>query len=271
MTTDRAMPETVIFTDLDETLLERQNYSFDPALPALKLIRERGIPLVAVSSKTASEIELYRKRLLNTHPFVSENGGGIFIPEGYFKKTLMGHNVTRLCGYDAIVMGTPYPKLRKALAALRREGFSDIRGFGDMSTREIELLTGLTPEEARLASERQFDEPFVFNGDPKGLSEAVLKKGLSIIRGRLHHLSGENDKGKAVEILISLYRNLLGDIRTIALGDSPADESMLNKVDHPILIRKDNGSHDIGVTAPGLVISNSTGPEGWNRAVLDLI
>jgi len=30
------------------------------------------------------EIEYYRKKLDNNHPFISENGGGIFIPKGYF-------------------------------------------------------------------------------------------------------------------------------------------------------------------------------------------
>jgi len=72
------MAKTIIFTDLDGTLLHPQTYSFDAAMPALKLIKEKDIPLILCSSKTRAEIEVYRKKLDNQHPFVSENGGGIF-------------------------------------------------------------------------------------------------------------------------------------------------------------------------------------------------
>ena len=74
----------IIITDLDGTLLHHRTYSFEEAKPALDLVRRQGIPLVICSSKTRAEIEVYRKRLDNNHPFISENGGGIYIPAGYF-------------------------------------------------------------------------------------------------------------------------------------------------------------------------------------------
>ena len=74
----------IIVTDLDGTLLHPRTYSFEEALPALKLVRERGVPLVLCSSKTRAELEVCRKRLDNGHPFISENGGGIYLPAGYF-------------------------------------------------------------------------------------------------------------------------------------------------------------------------------------------
>ena len=48
----------VIFTDLDGTLLDHENYSFRMALPALDLLRRRGVPVVPVSSKTAPEFSM---------------------------------------------------------------------------------------------------------------------------------------------------------------------------------------------------------------------
>ena len=77
-------PKLVIFSDLDGCLLDRQTYSFEPAQAALRLIKGKIIPLILVSSKTRVEIEEYRRRLKNDHPFVSENGGAVFIPKGYF-------------------------------------------------------------------------------------------------------------------------------------------------------------------------------------------
>ncbi len=78
------MKKLIIFTDLDGTLLDYSTYSFEAAIPALQLLKEKNIPLIICSSKTGKEIEHYRKKLGNTHPFISENGGGIFIPKGYF-------------------------------------------------------------------------------------------------------------------------------------------------------------------------------------------
>ena len=72
------MSKIIVFTDLDGTLLHPKTYSFEAAMPALKLIKEKDIPIILCSSKTRAEIEVYRKKLDNQHPFVSENGGGIF-------------------------------------------------------------------------------------------------------------------------------------------------------------------------------------------------
>ena len=82
---------------------------------------------------------------------------------------------------------------------------------------------------------------------------------------------GENDKGKAVEMLKGLYRRKLGDIMTIALGDSPVDFPMLEKADYPILVRNYKGEHDGGISLPNLIKAEGIGPDGWNRALLSLI
>ena len=73
----------VIFTDLDGTLLDAA-YSFLPAAPALEAVRRTSVPLVICSSKTRREIESYRIRLGNHDPFIAENGGAVYVPEGYF-------------------------------------------------------------------------------------------------------------------------------------------------------------------------------------------
>ena len=72
--------QTIIFTDLDETLLN-QDYSFSEAERALEIIRDKEVPLIICSSKTRAEIEVYQAKLRIDWPFISENGGGIFIPK----------------------------------------------------------------------------------------------------------------------------------------------------------------------------------------------
>lgn len=267
------MKQPVIFTDLDGTLLDHETYSFGPALPALNLIKEKCIPLVICSSKTLREIEWYRENLGNSHPFISENGGGIFIPSGYFDTLgqFLGLAETLEDGYVMIRLGAPYRKLRRALRELRNEGFG-ITGFGDMTTAEVAAVTGLPGEQAAMARERDFDEPFLLNGDDTvtvKLQEAIRLKGFNLTQGRFFHILGGSDKGKAVAILADLYRRKYGEITTCALGDSLNDLPMLEQVDYPVLVKKHDGRHDPRIKAPRLVKAEGIGSEGWNLAVVE--
>jgi len=268
--------QPVIFTDLDGTLLDAKTYAFTAALPALELVKAEGIPLVFCTSKTRVEIEHWRARLENPHPFISENGGAVFVPPSYFQVEDIGAVWSRretVAGYSVLVLGTPYVLLRKALEELRVMGF-DVRGFGDMDAQEVSEITGLRLEEANLAKRREFDEPFVYSGDPAGfgaLLDSLREKGLRYAKGRLCHLTGDNDKGKAVEILRGLYERKFGSVFTIALGDSPVDFPMLEKVDYPVLVRNHKGEHEPGIVLPSLLRTDEIGPEGWNKALLDLI
>jgi mannosyl-3-phosphoglycerate phosphatase len=269
------MRRVVVFTDLDGTLLDHFTYSFDAAVPALRLLKEKAVPLVICSSKTRKEIEYYREKLHNHHPFVSENGGGIFIPRGYFAFEVLcpGFSVSDENDYKVIRLGAAYPDLRRAMEELRTEGFP-VKGFGDMAVAEVAELTRMSLEEAAAAKERDFDEPFIIEGEhaetPR-LVDAIRARGFTHTRGRFHHLMGGSDKGKAVSILSELYRKKLGDISTIALGDSPNDLPMLEKADFPVLIEKPGGGWDPLIDAPNLIRADGVGPEGWNRAVLKLL
>ena len=55
-TRSAARPTMLVFTDLDGTLLDHNDYGYGPALPALTELKARDIPLVLASSKTAAEI-----------------------------------------------------------------------------------------------------------------------------------------------------------------------------------------------------------------------
>lgn len=268
------MNRLIIFTDLDGTLLDSSTYSFEPALPALRELSRLDIPLILCSSKTRKEIEFYRERLGNRHPFISENGGGIFLPKGYFS-SLQGlqHPVIDEERYTVIRLGAHYEDLRKALSQLREMGFG-VRGFGDMTVTEIEEATGLSRDEAEMAKERDFDEPFLFQRDDAELPrllEAIKGLGFSFTEGRFLHILGESDKGKAVSILKGLYRAASGPVVIAALGDSPNDIPMLAQADVKIVVPHPDGRHDSRIDLPGLKRVEGIGPEGWNKAVLDLL
>ncbi len=310
----------VVFSDLDATLLDHQTYSFQAVLPALKKMKERNIPLVLCTSKTRAETEVIAGELGLKHPFIVENGGAIFIPEGYFpgsfyKKARV--KVTRKEGYEVIQLGVPYRRLRSVFKMMRKKTGLKMVGFGDLSVKEIASVTGLGQKEAEMAARREYDEPFFLEnsfecrlienlpnpdehiigqnhsvgpvpGEAAGfwpdqksedtedrdklysqLKELALSCGLEITSGgRFYHLTGKNDKGRAVRILKRLYRLQLGKIITAGLGDSENDWPMLRAVDLPVLVARPDGRQ---VKTPGigvkLIRALRPGPAGWAEAV----
>ncbi|MBL7032290.1 MAG: HAD-IIB family hydrolase [Nitrospira sp.] len=268
-------PELIIFTDLDGTLLN-SSYSFDKALPALKLINEKRVPLIICSSKTSAEIEVIRKNLQNHHPFVSENGGGIYIPKNSKCQIANAkYAIEELDKYYLIKIGADYADLRTALAEIRDEGF-DVRGFGDMSSGEVAELTGLNESDAELAKIRQFDETFIFEGSEasvEDLKERINSRGFNYTQGEYFHIMGNSDKGRAVEILKMLYKTEDANVITAAFGDSLNDIEMLNNVDRSFLVQKEDGSYNRQVLdeVKGCIKVDGIGPVGWNKAVIELI
>jgi mannosyl-3-phosphoglycerate phosphatase len=263
----------IIFTDLDGTLLDHDTYSFDPAREALKEIEQRKIPLVLCTSKTRTEVERYRQLLNNDDPFIVENGGATFIPIGHFPFAYPYQR--EAAGYHIIEYGIPYPRLVEMMRAVRAESGASISGFSDLSEEQVAALTGLPAEAARLAKVREYDEPFVVKGPPEELDRVnrlFRKRGFRCARGgRFDHLTGPNDKGKAVSDLVRLFKRAHGEIRTVGIGDSQNDLPMLCAVDVPILVQRIDGRHDPTVRAPNLIRVQGIGPKGWRTAVVDLL
>jgi mannosyl-3-phosphoglycerate phosphatase len=267
-------PFVVIFTDLDGTLLDHQTYKWEEAQPALTLCEQLQVPVILASSKTRAEMEVFRHELGLTSPFISENGGGIFFPaEGAHP---VPPDTVLEGGLWKWSLGLSYHLLVKALREIRDELGWKIRGFSDMSLEEISDLTGLDLASSRLASLREYDEPFMLveegKRDPDALHNAAKKRGLNVTSGgRFHHLHGKNDKGLSVEKVVAWYGEHRSHVVTMALGDSPNDFNMLKRVDHPVLIRSSRQFPGVREMIPGLQITKEKGPRGWNAAVLDLL
>jgi len=267
-------PQIIIFTDLDGTLLDYQNYSFDAAQKALKKIKDSQIPLIICTSKTRAEIELWRKRLNNNDAFISENGGAIFFPKMDILPNLP--KVIEKNGYKIIELGIHYSELLIMFRRLKDIFGKKIRGFSEMEVDEIAHLTGLSRDEAELAKRREYTEPFLFTGNENEMK--ILEKNIDRMKlkltqgGRFFHLLGDNDKGKALIIVSEIYKKKFPQLKTIALGDSYNDLPMLQKVDIPILVQKIGGGFDERIkNIPNLIRASGIGPEGWNKALLEVL
>jgi len=267
----------LIFTDLDGTLLDHHTYSWAAAEEALGEIERRRVPLVFVTSKTRAELEVLRRDLSHTHPFITENGGGIFIPHGYFNLHIEG--ARRVGRHHCFALARPYAEITAALEEIAAEVGTSVVGFHQMSAREIAQNTGLDLRQAERARQRDFDEPFFFAGaserETQRFAQAAKRRGMEVMSGgRFWHLVSGSDKGRAVRHLTKLYRGAgRGRLHTVGLGNSLNDLPLLTVVDHAVVLPRPDGSFDPDLVSrlPHATRAHAPGPVGWNQAVLRIL
>lgn len=258
----------LIFTDLDGTFLNHDNYSFDASFEALRKIEEENIPLIFTISKTKAEVERLQLEVGICEPFIVENGAALFIPDGY-----QGFDCSFLQQYDdkrVMVFGQAYAKVLEFYRHYKEE--FGMLGFSEMSDLQVIELTGLSQTSVLLAKQRDFSEPFILEDESKieALQQMAHCYELKITKGgRFYHLMGElQDKGIAVIETIELFEKLYKEkVQSIALGDSENDIPMLERVKLPIIIQKHDGTY-LDITIPNLQKSTYEGSQGWNEMVL---
>lgn len=261
----------VIFTDLDGTLLDDETYSWEAARPALELLSRREIPLVFCTSKTRAEVEVYRTSLRNPHPFIVENGAAVFVPPDYFPFPV--DSSVRRDSYDVVEFGDRYSDLVDALHTASAASGAAVLGFHQMTASEVAARCSLPLQEAVLAKQREYDEPFQIL-DPAGetqLLREIERLGKRWTRGgRFYHITGKNDKAGAVRFLTELYGRVHQAITTVGLGDGLNDAPFLAVVDVPVLIRSPQ-ARDLQEKVPHGRLTDRPGPEGWNQAILEVV
>lgn len=271
-------PHILVSTDLDGTLLDHYSYSFEAALPALQQLEAQSIPVVINTSKTLSEVTLLREQLNNRHPFIVENGSGIVIPKGYFQ--VPPESATLDNDNYLIDFGANYSEICEFLAPLKQE--FNIKGFADLSAEELQQATGLPLENVRLAKQRLFSEPLLWQGtdeDKQRLIAAVEAHNLQALQGgRFLHIMAKTDKGQSLQALKDLFfkewqTNCLTDtgILTIALGDSGNDIAMLKSADIAVVIRSPKHEPLAVQGRQQTIITEGLGPEGWNQAMQQIL
>ncbi len=263
------MKKLLVFTDLDGTLLDHNNYGWKAALPAINQLKSLGFPLILNSSKTSTEIKQLRQALGNNDPFICENGAVV-----YFNETLLESDEDTM---ETFYFARPYAYIKEVLAEIRAKYNFDMFGFDDIDLKTLMDLTELDKQSAQASKQREASEPIVWNDTDTSLdnfTKLLNDKDLTLTKGgRFHHVISPVSKGDSIKWLIKKYQNLEPETQwlTIGLGDSFNDVSMFEQVDYPILIRNPHGKRPDINHIPKLIESDKPGPEGWNVEILNLI
>ncbi|MEQ6250026.1 HAD-IIB family hydrolase [Sulfitobacter sp. HNIBRBA3233] len=247
----------VVFSDLDGTLLDHETYDWSPAKPALDLLKSIPAPVILCSSKTAPEVAVLQEAMgLTDYPAIVENGAGT-----------IGAEQSR----PSVAL---YKRLREVLDSIPANLRKDFAGFGDMSDEEVAEITGLSVGGATRARDRSFSEPGLWYGsdaDRESFIAALAHQGVSAREGgRFLTLSFGRTKGDAMAQLATRF----APARTIALGDAPNDIEMIAAADYGVIVANPqrNPLPELAGEREGRIRrTTQPGPEGWNKAIHDLV
>ena len=271
------IPLKLVFTDLDGSLLDHHSYSFKPAVEMLLTLENAGIPVIPVTSKTLAELLPLRKQLANRHPFIIENGAAVCIPQGYFSSK--PDNAFEVDNFW-ILKNSASRQTWLELLERHSENFCDEYQtfnsiFRQQGVEGIAELTGLSSDMASLANQREYSEPIHWTGTAarkKLFIEKMQSRGATVLQGgRFLSIGGDTDKGRALLQLQSLYlqQEQHTACKTLAIGDSGNDISMLEQASSALIIRSHNHAPPQLNRTENIVISQLTGPAGWAAGVAD--
>ncbi|MDY6821441.1 MAG: HAD-IIB family hydrolase [Deferribacterota bacterium] len=263
----------IIFSDIDGTLLNYNNYSHDEAKEALEYIKAHKIPLVLTTSKTYDEtVEIMNELSLN-EPFIIENGGGVYFPKIYNNKTVQFG--VQKDEYKLLSLGVDINYLYSFAIKIKNE-FNLIL-YNELSVEELIDITGLSMESALKSMNREYSLPFIMNNSNDEKIEALSLKSkefnIKILKGGLFYsfVGIDQDKGRAANIVVKHLKELIGSsFVTIGIGDSGNDADMLNFVDMPILVKNRHGCYS-DIKVKGLQKSTLIGPAGFNEMILKVL
>jgi mannosyl-3-phosphoglycerate phosphatase family protein len=264
---------SVIYTDLDGSLLDHHDYSYEPAKPLLLKLEELEVPVVFTTSKTCAEAIALKQSMANKAPMIVENGAAIYIPTNFFLPQTLAETQTseHLQGFTAVVLARPRAYWQSLLLAVAGKFSGCFESFNDLGIAGIMAATGLTEEQAALANQREYTEPLLWQGNDTQKIEfiaAMQSLGAHVLEGgRFLHVGDFCDKGKALLLLTELFTSEWKElVSSVALGDGANDVAMLEAASLAACIRSPVNPFP-AISREDVYYTQGFGPEGWVEAL----
>ena len=253
-----AILKITFLTDLDGTLLNFNDFSFNTIRSDILQFIKDGIDIIPVSSKTRPEMIEFCTVLGVNLPFIYENGAG-------FCSDVKTSNQN-----DAIVGMSKDALMHIWDANIPVELKADCKFLPEMDMTECSALLGLSDKPLELALARSHTALLKFNGDKTALTLLNIyleRAGLTLQKGgRIFCLSGLHNKASFIQNIRQKNRDMSATI-IVAFGDGNNDIPMLNAADFACIIPRPNGEHlppDKITTKK--IIASQPAPLGWKEA-----
>ena len=210
------------------------------------------IPCVWLSSRCRLQLDEPRRRADHTEPFIAEDGCGVYLPEDYFH--IKPAKTVRLGRFTCIPIAKQQPAAAEALESLAEEAKVPVVPLRSLSSRELAQNVGLPKQEAELARQRDFDEPFFFAGsgneDIVRFKALAQQKGFSLReQGVFWSMAVGADIRRCIRELGDLYnRSLRSHANRFAIAAPRDSASILSACDRGI--RLTSNSKSLSQTSP---------------------
>ncbi len=246
----------LIFTDLDGSLLHRDTFKFDEIKDYLKILLSQGIFIIPNTSKTEKEILEFNNELGSDLPYISENGAAI---NGL---NLLNSNLPK-----ELILSREKDNLIKIFEnSIPVNLQNKCKWLSEMDKNKQSLIFGLGYEKLKMALDRKYTIPFLFEGNRSEKNELfrVLKSENLAAQegGRVINLTDKVNKAKALNVFVRFFKKNNKNVKTIAVGDNYNDLDMLKTSDFPCLVFNDKFTLD-EIPINNITITNKPSPEGW--------
>ena len=250
-----AILRIIFLTDLDGTLLNFNDFSFDTIRSNILEFIKDGIDIIPVSSKTRPEMTEFCTALGVNLPFIYENGAGFC-------------SDARTSNQNDVIVGMSKDALMQIWEGnIPVELKADCKFLSEMDMTECSALLGLSGARLKLALARSHTALLKFNGDKTALTLLNIyleRAGLTLQKGgRIFCLSGLHNKASFIENFRQKNPNKSANF-IVAFGDGNNDIPMLNAADFACIIPRPNGEHlppDKITTQK--IIASQPAPLGW--------
>src|SRR5208282_167507 len=250
----------ILYIAVDDLIPPRGN--FVPGLDEFAAtLDHRGIPAVWLTSRTRLQMDEPRRKLTHHHPFIAEDGCGVFLPEDYFHlrpnsspSKPRGMATVRLGRFTCLPIAEQQPAASEALETLAAETGVSLVPLRSLPPRELAQNANLPPREAELARQRDFDELFFFAGasqqDIENFQDAGRAQNMQLRqRGVLWSLAIGASVRRCVGELSKLYdRALRSHARSIGIATPGQESTLFAACDRSILLT-DGGELEPDVSA----------------------
>ncbi|HKG30830.1 MAG TPA: HAD-IIB family hydrolase [Nitrososphaeraceae archaeon] len=187
-----------------------------------------------------------------------------------------------------VEIGRSADHIRTKLSDIRKKYNINFKGVADISIEELSNLASISREQAKRMAQRSYGETIlqIQSEDIARFVKYVQEDGMKVIHGgRFFDVTVGTDKGIAVGILKKLFRDKFhNDVTFFGIGDSTNDIPMLNLVDIPILvqrqdslwvdygeIRMKNAVDSSSISNNNIIKVKGIGPNGWENAIYKIV
>ena len=255
----------MIFTDLDGSLLNHDNFDFKKIKSFILQCLSIGIKIIPNSSKTKKEIDFFCDQLGERLPYIVENGSAIHnidIVSSDFKEV-----------NNSLVFSRTVEEILEIILKEVPKNLIDKCSFvKDMNRKMQKQTLGLSEEFLPFALNRDYSIPFTFNGSDQIINEFKLileKLDLKLHEGgRVFNISDNCSKGSAMKTLVSkIKKDISLNPYIIVVGDSPNDISMLEEANQPCVVPLPNKCNLKDLKFNNILRAKQSAPEGWEEVI----